>query len=78
MSASLGGSAVDGVVNQERGDHRRERNHPEVMAPVGVPALASAVLAHTTAPTVLVQCSNNKQTKSRLRGGLSLGRKRQW
>ena len=78
MPASLGRSTVDGVVSQKRGDHRRERNRPKVMAPAGVPVLASAILAHTTAPTVLIQRSKNKQTKSRLRGGLSLGRKRQW
>lgn len=70
MPASLGGSAVDGVVNQKRGDHRRERNLPEVIVPVWVPVLASAILVHTTAPTVLIQRSNNRRTKSRLRGRL--------
>ena len=78
VPASLGRCAIAGVVSQKRGDYRRARNRPEVMTPVGVPVLASAVLAHATAPTVLVQRSNNKQTKSRLRGGLRLGRKRQW
>jgi hypothetical protein len=70
VPASLGGSAVDGVVNQKRGDHRRERNLPEVIVPVWVPVLASAILVHTTAPTVLIQRSNNRRTKSRLRGRL--------